>query len=102
MPRREARQRPILAFELVEQGRDGAMRLGDRQGIPIIFVPGRQHRFEPQERLDREGRSAAFQGELDDMIAPQPGDQLAGDPRAMILPWSMMATRSQSRSASSM
>ena len=63
----------------------------------------RQHRVEARNEVPRAGPGGyLLQGELDDVVAAQPGDQLRGEPRAMILPWSMIATRSQSRSASSM
>ena len=104
VPRREAGQRPVEAVELVEQGGDRAMRLGDGQDVAVVFDPRGQDRVEPEQRVqfERPRRGALFEGELDDVVAAQPGDQLGGRAQGDDLPWSMIATRSQSRSASSM
>ena len=69
-----------LPIELVEQGGDRAMRLGDRQRVSIILDPRGEHRVEPTERLRLliTAGAADFQSELDDVVASQPGDQFGG------------------------
>ena len=101
VPRREPGQRPILPLEPVEQGRDGAVRLGNRQGISVVLARAASTESSPRNDSASRTGAIALQGELDDVVASEPRDQLAGDPRAMIFPWLMIATRSHSRSASS-
>ena len=75
---RQAGQRPALALEVVEQGGDGPVRLGDRQRVAFAVGPGDEHGIQAGERLGIQRRSVALEGELDDVLAPEPGDQLAG------------------------
>ena len=74
---RQAGQRPLQAVELVEQGGDGPMRLGDGQRVSVALGPGRQNRVETGESRGLQRRPVAVERELDDVVAAQPGDQLA-------------------------
>ena len=49
MPRGESSQWALAAVELVEQGGDRAMRLGDGQRVAVILGPDREDRVEPPE-----------------------------------------------------
>ena len=98
-----ARRRPLL-LQQHHQRRQGDVRLGCGEAEPAFLRADRGDRW-------NRARSSAATGqppgrpavELDDVLAAEPGEiSSAGEPRAMTLPWSMIATRSQSRSASSM
>ncbi len=104
VPGGQAGQRPSLAIELVEQGGDRAMRLGDGQRVAVALGPGGEDRVEAEERfgVERAPSPAASRANSTMWSPPSRAISSAGDPMAMILPWSMIATRSQSRSASSM
>ena len=67
----------LQAVELVEQGGDGPVRLGDGQRVSVALGPGRQDRVQPGESCGLERRPVAVERELDDVVAAEPGDQLA-------------------------
>ena len=49
VPGGQAGQRPLQGLELVEQGGDGSMGLGDGQRVSLAVDPGREHGIEPGE-----------------------------------------------------
>ena len=95
-------QRPLQVLELVQQGGDRPMRLGDGQRVSLVIGPSGQYRVQTRERAGSSGVPSPSIANSTTWSPPSLAINSRGEPSAMILPWSMTATRSQSRSASSM
>ena len=79
------------------------MRLAGRERDAVAFLAHRVHRRQ-REQVWRRGTTVGIgvEVQVDDVLAADAGDQFGGVPSAITFPWSITATRSQSRSASSM
>src|SRR5262249_40189737 len=78
VPRCQSGQRSLEAINFVKECRDCAMWLGSVPYVSLTFNPRRQNGLEREQpvQIKRSSTSDIFQGELDDVIAAQAGNQL--------------------------
>src|SRR6185312_448665 len=74
VPRCQSGEFTTAVLQVVDQGGQGDMRLLDRQAESARVVADGLHAGEPTKMVGRRRLAIGHQREIDDMLAPQPGN----------------------------